>query len=307
MTPTTVKTSPRDRLAIALDTPNLDTAVSIAKAVQPTMGVAKVGLELFSAAGREAVQAMQNLGMDVFLDVKLHDIPNTVRGASKVLGSLGVRYLTVHAAGGEAMLAAAVDGLSEGANEAGLPAPMTLAVTVLTSEPSASPELLNERLAAAVAAGCPGVICAAPDLPVIKGAAPQHHRRRPGYPADRHPCPRSRTSRHPRRRHSKRCRHPRDRPSRHRRRRSSRSRRGNRRGSRHKPSEGHRQTVVSAACHHAPLASRNIGPDRRRCPLTTSWGKPLCRVVSTTRHRLHRGPTFGTNLGPDRRVPSGRA
>ncbi len=172
MTPTTITSTARDRLAIALDTPNLDTAVSIAKAVQPTMGVAKVGLELFSAAGHEAVQVIQNLGMDVFLDVKLHDIPNTVRGASKVLGSLGVRYLTVHAAGGEAMLAAAVDGLSEGANKAGMPAPMTLAVTVLTSEPSASPELLNERLAAAVAAGCGGVICAAADLPVIKGAAP---------------------------------------------------------------------------------------------------------------------------------------
>lgn len=172
MTTTTITSTARDRLAIALDTPSLDTAVSIAKAVQPTIGVAKVGLELFSAAGHEAVQVMQNLGMDVFLDVKLHDIPNTVRGASKVLGSLGVRYLTVHAAGGEAMLAAAVNGLSEGASEAGLPAPVTLAVTVLTSEPSASPELLNERLAAAVAAGCAGVICAAPDLPVIKGAAP---------------------------------------------------------------------------------------------------------------------------------------
>lgn len=172
MTTTTFKTSARDRLAIALDTPKLDTAVSIAKAVQPTMGVAKVGLELFSAAGQDAVQVMQDLGMDVFLDVKLHDIPNTVYGASKVLGSLGVRYLTVHAAGGEAMLAAAVKGLSEAADEAGLPAPMTLAVTVLTSEPSASPELLNERLAAAVAAGCTGVVCAATDLPVIKGAVP---------------------------------------------------------------------------------------------------------------------------------------
>jgi orotidine-5'-phosphate decarboxylase len=115
---------------------------------------------------------MHDLGMSVFLDVKLHDIPNTVYGASKVFGSLGVRYLTVHAAGGEAVLAAAVNGLSEGASEAGLPAPMTLAVTVLTSEPSASPELLNERLTVAVAASCAGVVCAATDLPVIKAAAP---------------------------------------------------------------------------------------------------------------------------------------
>jgi len=172
MTTTSVKTTARDHLAIALDTPNLDTAVSIAKAVQPSISVAKVGLELFSAAGQNAVRVMQNLGMDVFLDVKLHDIPNTVYGASTVLGSLGVRYLTVHAAGGEAMLRAAVNGLSKGANEANLPAPMALAVTVLTSEPSASPELLNERLAIAVAADCGGVVCAATDLPMIKGAAP---------------------------------------------------------------------------------------------------------------------------------------
>jgi orotidine-5'-phosphate decarboxylase len=173
MISTPAKTNSRDRLAIALDTPNLDAAVSIAKAVQSNIGVAKVGLQLFSAAGHDAVRAMQNLGMSVFLDVKLHDIPNTVYGASKVLGSLGVRYLTVHASGGEAMLQAAVTGLREGASEAGLPAPITLAVTVLTSEPSASPELLNEHLAMALAAGCGGVVCAATDLPVIKSAAPK--------------------------------------------------------------------------------------------------------------------------------------
>jgi orotidine-5'-phosphate decarboxylase len=173
MISTPATTNARDRLAIALDTPSLDTAVSIAKAVRSSIAVAKVGLQLFSAAGHDAVRAMQDLGMNVFLDVKLHDIPNTVYGASKVLGSLGVRYLTVHASGGEAMLQAAVNGLHEGASEAGKPAPTTLAVTVLTSEPSASPQLLNERLAMAQAAGCGGVVCAATDLPFIKGAAPE--------------------------------------------------------------------------------------------------------------------------------------
>ncbi len=162
----------RDRLAIALDTSDLAAAVSTAKAVQSSIGIAKVGLQLFSAAGHDAVRAMQDVGMSVFLDVKLHDIPNTVYGASKVLGSLGVRYLTVHAAGGTAMLQAAVNGLQEGADQANLPAPITLAVTVLTSEPTASAELLNERLAAALAAGCQGIVCAAPDLPIIKHAAP---------------------------------------------------------------------------------------------------------------------------------------
>lgn len=104
MSTATFRTDARNRLAIALDTRDLDTAISIAKAVQPNIGVAKVGLQLFSAAGHKAVRAMREIGMDVFLDVKLHDIPTTVYGASAVLGSLGVRYLTVHAAGGEAML-----------------------------------------------------------------------------------------------------------------------------------------------------------------------------------------------------------
>lgn len=164
--------STRNRLAIALDTSDLDTAVAIAKAVQPDIGIAKVGLQLFSAAGRDAVRAVQDLGMDVFLDVKLHDIPNTVHGASTVLGSLGVQYLTVHAAGGKAMLEAAVTGLTDGAQTAGLPTPTVLAVTVLTSAPDASAALLEERLADAVVTECGGVVCAATDLPVIRAEAP---------------------------------------------------------------------------------------------------------------------------------------
>ena len=120
--------------------------------------------------------------MDVFLDVKLHDIPNTVYGASKVLGSLGVRYLTVHAAGGQDMLRAAVNGLREGADEAGFQTPMALAVTVLTSEPNASDRLLIERLTTALAADCTGIVCAATDLLVIKGAAPEIVAVVPGIP-----------------------------------------------------------------------------------------------------------------------------
>jgi orotidine-5'-phosphate decarboxylase len=163
----------RNRIAVALDTGDLDTAVAIAQAVQPYVGIAKVGLQLFSANGQAAVRAIQDVGIDVFLDLKLHDIPNTVYGASTVLGSLGVRYLTVHASGGQPMLEAAVKGLSEGAADAGLAPPTVLAVTVLTSDPHASPELLQERLAAAVAAGCQGIVCAAPDLAIIRPMAPR--------------------------------------------------------------------------------------------------------------------------------------
>jgi orotidine-5'-phosphate decarboxylase len=132
----------------------------------------RAGLQLFSTCGPRAVETIGDLGLDVFLDLKLHDIPNTVASAARELGRLGARYLTVHAAGGEAMLRAAVEGLTEGAQQAGLPTPTVLAVTVLTSITDATPETLTERLTTAVAAGCPGVVCAAPDLATIKATAP---------------------------------------------------------------------------------------------------------------------------------------
>lgn len=163
---------PRDHLALALDVADLDQAVRLAQAVSPHIGVAKVGLQLFSAAGPAAVRAIRDTGLDVFLDVKLHDIPNTVGAAARVLGSLGARFLTVHASGGEAMVRAAVEGLAEGAGTAGLPVPTALAVLVLTSHRDAPPNLLLERLDAAVTAGSPGIVCAAADLRTVKAAAP---------------------------------------------------------------------------------------------------------------------------------------
>jgi orotidine-5'-phosphate decarboxylase len=170
----------RERIVIALDTSDLSQAVEIAKATQPYVGTAKIGLQLFSAAGHTAVKAIQDTGIDVFLDVKLHDIPNTVLGASTVLGALGVRYLTVHAAGGVPMLEAAVRGLAEGAASAGLTPPTALAITVLTSDAEASAELLRERVTAAATAGCGGIVCAAPDLAAIRGVAPSLLRVVPG-------------------------------------------------------------------------------------------------------------------------------
>lgn len=163
---------PRSHLAVALDVSDLTEAVRIAKAVSPHIGVAKVGLQLFSAVGPRAVEAIRETGLDVFLDVKLHDIPNTVSAAARVLGSLGARYLTVHASGGEAMMRAAVEGLTQGATDAGLPVPTTLAVLILTSYQDAPPSLLIERLSAAVKAGSPGIVCAAADLPTVRAHAP---------------------------------------------------------------------------------------------------------------------------------------
>jgi len=161
----------RQRLALALDVDDLVAATRLARDLQPWFGVAKVGLELFSAAGPEVVAALVGCGYRVFVDLKLHDIPTTVERASRVLGGLGASFVTMHAAGGVPMLHAGVEGLAEGATAAGLPAPIALAVTVLTSAPGVMPQVLEERLAAAREAGCGGVVCAASDVGLVKRVA----------------------------------------------------------------------------------------------------------------------------------------
>ncbi len=162
----------RERLALALDLGDLNDALDLARRLSPYFGVAKVGLELFAAAGPVAVTALIEEGLAVFLDLKLHDIPTTVRRAARVVGALGARYVTLHAAGGLAMLEAGVEGLGQGAADHGLPAPVALGVSVLTSDAHASPELLRERACLAASSGCGGVVCAARDLEVIALAAP---------------------------------------------------------------------------------------------------------------------------------------
>jgi orotidine-5'-phosphate decarboxylase len=162
----------RDRLALALDVDDLEAARRLAIELRPWFGVAKIGLELFSAAGPTAVALMLDEGYRVFLDLKLADIPTTVGRAARVLGALGVSYLTMHAFPGPVMLRAGVEGLNEGALRAGLDPPAALAVTVLTSDGGAPPEILARRVAAAVEARCAGVVCAASDVAEAKQIAP---------------------------------------------------------------------------------------------------------------------------------------
>ena len=163
----------RDRLALALDVDDLVEAVRMARELRPWFAVAKVGLELFSAAGPDAVPALVDEGFKVFLDLKLHDIPTTVRKAARVAGELGATYLTLHAQGGSVMLRSGVDGLAEGAAAAGLPATTALAVTILTSDADAPPHILGKRVATAVEAGCEGIVCAAADVAEAKQLAPR--------------------------------------------------------------------------------------------------------------------------------------
>jgi orotidine-5'-phosphate decarboxylase len=160
------------RLALALDIDSLDRALDLAHRLIGYLGIAKVGLELFSSAGPLAVRELQALGYEVFIDLKLHDIPTTVGHAARVLGGLGARYATVHTSGGEAMCRAAAEGFAEGAAALGQAAPIVLGVTVLTSDASASEDVLAARAALAASAGLGGLVCAAPDLPVVRAAAP---------------------------------------------------------------------------------------------------------------------------------------
>lgn len=155
----------RDRIAVALDVPSLEEAREIVVAVRPHIAVAKVGLELYGAAGPDAVRALVDEGIDVFCDLKLHDIPTTVERAARVLGTLGARWVNAHAAGGADMLRAFVAGLEGRA--------VALAVTVLTSDADAPASLLAERAALAAATGCGGVVCAVGDIDVVRGAAPE--------------------------------------------------------------------------------------------------------------------------------------
>jgi orotidine-5'-phosphate decarboxylase len=167
----------REHIAFAADL-GLPEALSLYERLTPFVGVVKVGLSLFVEHGPRAVEAFRAQGAQVFLDLKLHDIPNTVELAAARAGALGVRYLTVHASGGRAMLEAAVAGANAGAAKAGHAPPCVLAVTVLTSmsdeelwslgvEHSALAQV--ERLARlAGQAGVGGLVCSAREVARVR-------------------------------------------------------------------------------------------------------------------------------------------
>jgi orotidine-5'-phosphate decarboxylase len=171
----TVDASPevRAKLAVALDLDDSVAALRLARELQPWFGVAKVGLELYSASGPDVVGALTEMGYEVFCDLKFHDIPTTVGKAARVVGSLGARYLNFHAQGGAAMLRAGVDGFVTGAADAGLEAPTALAVTILTSDADAPAHILQKRVQAALESGCGGIVCAAADVVEAKQYGPR--------------------------------------------------------------------------------------------------------------------------------------
>ena len=158
---------PDNPLIVALDVSDVEEAEAMARRLDGEVFAIKVGLELFAAHGPQAVSRLRPFA-PVFLDVKLHDIPNTVEGAARNCARLGISMLTVHALGGEAMVAAGVRGAIAGAELGRHAVPKVLAVTVLSSlagEGLASPASLAFE---AVAAGADGVVVSGEDVAQVR-------------------------------------------------------------------------------------------------------------------------------------------
>ena len=159
----------RNPILVALDVPSADAALELAGRLAPVVGGFKIGSELFTSAGPDIVRRIRATGGAVFLDLKFHDIPNTVAKAVAAATRLDVQMLTVHTGGGLEMMRAAEQSAQETARQCGRPAPLLLGVTVLTSmDGSAMAETgcdgnvgrQVERLAGlAVKAGLRGLVC----------------------------------------------------------------------------------------------------------------------------------------------------
>jgi len=163
----------KQRLIVALDVPTAQAAKEFVDRLEGTCQWLKIGLELFTAAGPAMVEELVGRGHSIFLDLKFHDIPNTVAGAVRSAAALGVRMMTLHALGGPSMLAAARNEMQKVANP-----PELLAVTILTSMDAAqlgavgvaaSPGEAAERLARlGVEAGIRGFVCSPQEVAALR-------------------------------------------------------------------------------------------------------------------------------------------
>jgi orotidine-5'-phosphate decarboxylase len=171
----------KDRIILALDVDNTVAAEDVVRLLKEHVGAFKVGFELFVSEGPQVVSAVQRLGGRVFLDLKFHDIPNTVAQAARAAVRMGVAFYDVHASGGRAMMAAAKKAASEQASSLGGPPPVALGVTVLTSlaerdlrddlNVGSSPEEQVVRLARLAGdAGLDGVVASPREVSAIRRA-----------------------------------------------------------------------------------------------------------------------------------------
>jgi orotidine-5'-phosphate decarboxylase len=172
----------RNPIIAALDLSSAEAALSLARELAPVVGAFKIGSELFTSAGPGIVKKIRDTGAAVFLDLKFHDIPNTVAKAVAAAVRLDVQMLTVHASGGMAMLQAAEKSAQDAAQALGRAAPLVLGVTILTSLDSnelseigfqANAGRQVERLAAlAVAAGLRGLVCSPLEIAALREMIP---------------------------------------------------------------------------------------------------------------------------------------
>ena len=170
----------KDKLIVALDLPSAAAATQLAEKLRGRAGLFKVGSELFTAEGPVLVHYLVANGIKVFLDLKFHDIPNTVRAATREATRMGVSMLNVHASGGRAMMAAAAESAREASSALRMSRPLVLGVTVLTSLTSedlkeigigGGPEDVVARLARlAQSAGLDGVVASPREITAIRRA-----------------------------------------------------------------------------------------------------------------------------------------
>ena len=174
----------KNPIIAALDVPSAEQALKLAAQIAPAVGAFKIGSELFTAAGPDIVKKIRATGAAVFLDLKFHDIPNTVAKAIASAVRLNVQMLTIHASGGGEMMRAAEKSAQETAKSLGSPAPLVLGVTVLTSsnnetlaetgcEADAEKQVL--RLAQlAVKSGLRGLVCSPLEIAALRKVLPTH-------------------------------------------------------------------------------------------------------------------------------------
>ncbi len=163
------------RIIVALDFSDQQQAIEFSRKVTPDQCRLKVGKELFTSAGPALVEELVSCGYDIFLDLKFHDIPNTVRQASSAAAKLGVWMLNVHALGGASMMQAAREGIEIVAQR-----PFLVAVTVLTSMSASDlknlgiakplPEVVDHLARSAISNGLDGVVCSAQEAPVLRAS-----------------------------------------------------------------------------------------------------------------------------------------
>lgn len=169
-----------NRILAALDTTSTEDAVRLCKKLDGLIGGVKIGLEFFTANGADGVRAVVDTGQPLFLDLKFHDIPNTVAGGIRAVVPLRPAIVNVHAAGGPAMMKAAREAAEEAAGDAGVPVPLVIAVTVLTSLDDADLAAVGQRNPAeaqavrlarlAESANLGGVVCSPKEILAIRKA-----------------------------------------------------------------------------------------------------------------------------------------